>query len=414
MKSLAVVLLVVLIAPLNKVLAQDSLIVRSTVIDYNQPKNYIIGGIKVSGIKYLRPEQVLSLTGFTIGDSIKIPSEEVSSIIKRIWMARFFSDVSLYIDSTIKDTAYLNLFLKERPRVSRWEFSGVKTVERSDLTEKLKLRRGGELSDYIVNSTSEIIRKYYVEKGFLQTVVSIRQEQDSTINNAVKVTFVVDRKMKVKIKKIIFEGNINVKGSKLASSMKKTKDMRLLNFFSSKKFNEKEFVNDKALIIQTYNERGYRDAKIVKDSIYYIEDGRMCIHFTIDEGKRYYFRNITWTGNSIFPTEALNNILRIKKGDIYDVVSMEDRLTKAETGNVTKMYTDYGYLFFNVSPVELKIEQDSVDVEMRLYEGKPATFNRIVINGNNITNEKIARREIFTKPGYLYSQSDVERKNSIS
>ena len=409
MKSLVVVLLVVIVAPFNRVLAQDSSIVRSTTVDYNQPKDYIIGGIKVSGIKYLRPEQVLSLTGFAVGDTIKLPSEEVASIIKRVWMQRYFSDVALYIDSTIKDTVYLNLFLQERPRVSRWEFEGIKNTEKSDLTEKVKLRRGGELSDYIINSTSELIRKYYVDKGFLQTVVSIKQVQDTTIKNAVKVTFVVDRKTKVKIKKITFEGNYNVKGSKLAAAMKKTRDMRLLNFFSSKKFNEKEYDNDKNLLIQAYSERGYRDAKILKDSIFYIQDGRMGIHFTIDEGKKYYFRNISWTGNTIFPTEALNNVLRIKKGDIYDVVSMEDRLSKAEAGNVTKMYTDNGYLFFQVSPVEVKIEQDSVDVELRVYEGKPATFNRIIINGNSITNEKIARRELFTRPGYLYSQTDVER-----
>ncbi len=409
MKSLAVILLVAIIAPFNKVLAQDSSIVRSTIVDYNQPKDYIIGGIKVSGIQYLRPEQVLSYTGFAVGDTVRIPSEEVSAIIKRIWMSKWFSDVSLYIDYTVKDTAYLNINLRERPRVSRWEFEGIKNTEKSDLNDKLKLRRGSELSDYIISSTSEIIRKYYVDKGFLQTEVSIKQEMDTTVQNAVKVTFCVDRKTKVKVKSIIFEGNDNIKGSKLASAMKKTKDMRLWNFFSSKKFNEKEYEKDKGLLIEKYSERGYRDAKIVKDSIYYLETGRMGINLKIDEGKKYFFRNIVWTGNSIFTTEYLNSILRIKKGDIYDVVSMEKRLFSAEEGNVTKIYTDNGFLFFRVSPVEVKIDGDSVDIEMRIYEGKPATFNRIIINGNSITHEKIARRELFTKPGYLYSQSEVER-----
>ncbi len=409
MKSLAVVLLVAIIAPFNKVLAQDSSKVRTTVVDYNQPKDYIIGGIKVSGIQYLRPEQVLSYTGFAVGDTVRIPSEEVSAILKRIWLSKYFSDVALYIDYTVKDTAYLNINLRERPRVSRWEFEGIKNTEKSDLNEKLKLRRGSELSDYLISSTSEIIRKYYVEKGFLQTEISVKQEMDTTVQNAVKFTFCVDRKTKVKIKSLIFEGNDNIKSSKLASAMKKTKDMRLWNFFSSKKFNEKEYEKDKALLIEKYSERGYRDAKIVKDSIYYVEEGRMAIKFKIDEGKRYYFRNIVWTGNSIFTTEGLNNILRIKKGDIYDVVSMEKRLFSAEEGNVTKLYTDNGYLFFRVSPVEVKIDGDSVDLEMRIYEGKPATFNRIIINGNSITHEKIARRELFTKPGYLYSQSEVER-----
>jgi len=260
-----------------------------------------------------------------------------------------------------------------------------------------------------ISSSSEIIRRFYVEKGFLQTEVIVKHEADSMVMNGVRVTFVVDRKNRVKIKKINFSGNENVKGSKLASAMKKTKDMRILNFFSSKKFNEKEYEKDKKLIIQKYSERGYRDAKIVKDSIYYMEDGRLGIDFVIDEGNKYYFRDITWTGNSMYSAEQLNSILRIGKGDIYDVVSMEKRLFDAEEGNVTKLYRDRGYLFFRVMPVEKAIVGDSVDVEMRMFEGKPAIFNRIVINGNNVTNEKVARRELYTRPGYLFSQTALER-----
>ncbi|MDD4292809.1 MAG: outer membrane protein assembly factor BamA, partial [Bacteroidales bacterium] len=342
-------------------------------------------------------------------DTITIPGEDLSAILKRIFLQRYFSDVGIYIDSLQKDTAFLRLNLVERPRVSRWDFEGIKSGEKADLNEKLKLRRGSELSEYAINSSSEIIRKFYVEKGFLQTTVDVVQVQDTLIKNAVKVTFKVDRKSKVKVQKIRFIGNENVKSSKLASAMKKTKDMRILNFFSTKKFNEKEYPNDKKLLLQAYGERGYRDAKIVKDSIYYIKDGRMGIDFKIDEGKRYYFRNITWTGNSLYSADQLNMILKIKKGDIYDVVSMEKRLFEAEEGNISKLYRDNGYLFFNVSPVEVKIEGDSVDVEMRMIEGKPATFSRIIINGNNITNEKIVRRQVMTKPGYLFSQTDLER-----
>lgn len=408
MKSLSLFLLLALLSPI-RVFAQENAKEKNVIVDYNQPKNYIIGGIDVTGIQYLGKDQILSLTGLNVGDRITIPGEDLSSIIKRIYLQRYFSDVALYIDSVQQDTAFIRLHLQERPRVSRWEFEGIKSGERSDLNDKLKLRRGSELSEYIINSTSEIIRKFYVEKGFLQTEVNVVQEQDSLIKNAVKVTFKVDRKTKVKVKRITFEGNNNVKESKLASKMKKTKDMRILNFFSSKKFNEKEYPNDKRLLLQAYSERGYRDAKIVKDSIYYIEDGRMGIHFVIDEGKKYYFRDITWTGNSLYSANQLNTILKIGKGDVYDVVSMEKRLFEAEEGNVSKLYRDNGYLFFNISPVEVRIDGDSVDVEMRMVEGKPATFNRIVINGNNITNEKVVRRQLWTKPGYLFSQTDLER-----
>jgi outer membrane protein insertion porin family len=409
MKSLSLFILLVLLSPLGVFAQEQNQQKTNVIIDYNTPKEYVIGGIEVSGIQYLGKEQILSLTGLTVGDKITLPGEDISSIIKRIYMQRYFSDVSVYIDSVQLDTAFIRLDLLERPRVSRWEFEGIKSGEKSDLDEKLKLRRGSELSEYVISSSSEIIRKFYIEKGFLQTEVNVVQEQDSLIKNAVKVTFKVDRKSKVKIKKISFEGNENVKGSKLASAMKKTKDMRILNFFSSKKFNEKEYPNDKRLLLQAYGERGYRDARIIKDSMYYIEDGRLGIHFVIDEGKRYYFREINWTGNSIYSADQLNAILNIKKGDIYDVVSMEKRLFESEEGNVSKLYRDNGYLFFNVSPVEVRIDGDSVDVEMRMVEGKPATFNRIVINGNNITNEKVVRRQLWTKPGYLFSQTELER-----
>jgi outer membrane protein insertion porin family len=410
MKSLTLFLSLLFLIPSGAAAQQrDTINTRTAVTDYNRPQTYIIGGIKVSGIKYATEIQVIGQTGLSVGDTIQIPSDEISSIIKRLYAQRLFSDVAMYIDSISRDTVFLNLYLQERPRIIRWDFEGVRTGEKSDLNERLKLRRGGELSDYVISSSSEIIRRFYVEKGFLQTEVIVKHEADSMVMNGVRVTFVVDRKNRVKIKKINFSGNENVKGSKLASAMKKTKDMRILNFFSSKKFNEKEYEKDKKLIIQKYSERGYRDAKIVKDSIYYMEDGRLGIDFVIDEGNKYYFRDITWTGNSMYSAEQLNSILRIGKGDIYDVVSMEKRLFDAEEGNVTKLYRDRGYLFFRVMPVEKAIVGDSVDVEMRMFEGKPAIFNRIVINGNNVTNEKVARRELYTRPGYLFSQTALER-----
>lgn len=410
MKSLTLFISILFLIPSGLTAQQqDTVKSRTAVVDYNRPQNFIVGGITVSGIKYAQENQVIGQTGLSVGDTIQIPSDELSSIIKRLYAQRLFSDVAMYIDSVKRDTVYLNLYLQERPRIIRWDFEGVRSGEKSDLNERLKLRRGGEMSDYVISSSSDIIRRFYVEKGFLQTEVTVRHETDSLVLNGVRLTFVVDKKSRVKVKRINFTGNENVKGSKLASAMKKTKDMRLLNFFSSKKFNEKEFENDKKLVIQKYNERGYRDAKIVKDSIYYIEDGRLGIDFKIDEGNKYYFRNITWTGNSLYSAEQLNSILRIGKGDIYDVVSMEKRLFEAEEGNVTKLYRDRGYLFFRVMPVEKAIVGDSVDVEMRMFEGKPAVFNRIVINGNNITNEKVARRELYTRPGYLFSQTALER-----
>ena len=386
----------------------------SLVVDYAHPRKYIVGGIKVEGIKYLGEQQIIALTGLREGMEITIPGEQATSIVNRIWGQRHFSDVSLNIDSLSSggDTVFLALHLQERPRVSRWNFQGVKNSEQSELQDRLSLRRGVPLSDYVLRSSVGIIKNYYKEKGFINADVDVIQVNDTVVKNAVRVTFKVDRKSKVKIKTITFTGNDHVPEGKLVGSMAKTRDMRIRNLFKSKKFNEKEYENDKQSLISAFNEAGYRDARIVKDSIYYIEEDRLGIDFVIDEGQRYYFRNITWTGNSLYTADQLNGILMIKKGDVYDVVNLEKRLfgdPKKEFMDIHTLYADQGYIFFNIVPVETNIVGDSVDVELRMVEGKPATFNKIIVSGNTITNEKVVRRQIFTKPGYLYSQSMLER-----
>ena len=383
-------------------------------VDYRHPKDYVLGGIRVEGVQFLSEGQVIALTGLRPGSVLRIPSDQTSEIVENIWAQKHFSDVSLNIDSISagQDTVYLALYLQERPRVSRWNFQGIKNSEQTELQERLNLRRGVPLSDYVLRSSVDIIRNYFKDKGFINADVDVIQVRDTMVKNAVRVTFSVDRKSKVKIKTIVFEGNDHVPEGKLVGSMAKTRDMRIRNIFKTKKFNEKEYENDKQAMISVFNEAGFRDARIVKDSIYYVEPDRLGITFVIDEGKRYYFRNITWTGNSLYTSEQLNEVLMIKKGDVYDVVNLQKRLygdPKKEFMDVHTLYADQGYIFFNVIPVETNITGDSVDVELRMVEGKPATFNKIIISGNTITNEKVVRRQIFTKPGYLYSQSMLER-----
>lgn len=385
------------------------------VIDYNNPKTYVIKDVKVEGTGYLNGDRLISTTGLKRGDKIEVPGEMLSSILNRIWQQRKFSDVGFYIDSLSQqgDSCILVLKVQERPRVSTWKYTGVKNGEKTDLAERLKLRKGSELSDYVVKSSTDIIKNYFKEKGFYNVSVTLSQEPDTVIKNAQIVTFHINKGEKVKISKINFHGvEENVKEAKLAKAMKKTKDRRLANFFKSKKFNEKEYKNDKSALLEVFNEAGYRDAQLVSDSISYTPEGEMVLDITFNQGKRYYFRDITWTGNSVYTKEQLENVLMIKKGDIYDVVTMEKRLNgdpKQQHMDIRKMYTDNGYLFFNIMPVELNIDGDSVDVEMRIMEGKPATFNNIIINGNTITSERVARRAVYTRPGYLYSQSDFER-----
>lgn len=384
------------------------------VVDYNAPKKYIVGGVKVEGNHYLSADQIIQFSGLREGMEVTVPGEQISMIIKKMWLQKSFEDVGVSIDSLSsgKDTAFFKISIIERPRVSRWTFSGVKSGEQKDLLERVNLRRGGEFSDYVSKTATDIIKRYYKEKGFYNVDVRVMTKRDSVVRNAIRVNFHVDRGEKVKIKKITFKGNDHVKEFKLVRSMKKTKDARFINFFSSKKFNESEYENDKRSLISAFNEAGYRDARILKDTMYYIEPGRLQIDFDIEEGKKYFFRDITWTGNSVYSSDVLNDILQIKKGDVYDMVTMEKRLFgggKQNEYDVSKLYRDNGYLFFNLQPVEMNIQGDSVDVEMRIVEGKPATLNNIIINGNDLTNERVIRRQVFTRPGYLYSQSDLER-----
>ena len=390
--------------------AQDS----GVEVDYNRPRKYIVGGIGVEGNSYFSEQQIVSLTGLHKGLEVEVPSDDFSNIVKRLWLQRFFEDVAVQIDSVsaAADTAYFKICVTERPRVSRWTFSGVKSGEKKDLTDRLSLRRGGEYSDYVEKTSVDIIKRFYAEKGFLLCKVEAEVQKDSMVKNAIRVNFAVDRGEKIKIQDINFIGNDHVKEFKIAKSMKKTKSNKIYNFFSSKKFDQKEYINDKKSAVQALNEAGYRDARLVKDSVYYIKPNRLAIDLTFDEGNKYYFRDINWTGNSVYTTETLNQVLEIKSGDVYDVVSMEKRLFgggKQNEYDITKLYRDNGYLFFNVTPVETCIQNDSVDVELRISEGKQATLNNIIINGNDLTNEKVVRRQLFTRPGYLFSQTDFER-----
>ena len=400
------------LAPL---LAQEVRAGSGVEVDFSKPKSYVVGGISIPGLKYLSAEQLLAVLGIHEGDTIEVPGEDVSAAVKRLWLQGAASDIGFYIDSLSagQDTAWFSLALTERPRVLKWEFKGVKNSERDDLKERLNLRRGAQLSEYLENSSVDIIKKYFWEKGFLNVAVNVLQEPDSIIRNAVKVTFDVNKGQKVRIRTITYEGVDDVISKyKLDKSMKNTKDSKWYNLFKSNKFQAAEYETDKRSLIEKFYELGYRDARIVKDSLYYFPDGKMGINITIDRGRRYYFRNITWTGNSAYDEELLNSLLKIEKGAVYDVITMEKRLFGGEKeGDITiaKLYRDNGYLFFNINPVELNIEGDSVDVEMRMVEGKPATFNNIIINGNTITNEKVVRRAVFTRPGYLFRQTDFER-----
>ena len=384
-------------------------------VDYNHPKKYVVGGVSVEGNQYFNQHQILQLTGLQAGQEITVPGEDVTGIVKRLVAQRYFEDVAVVVDSlnAKADTAWFVISIRERPRVSRWNYTGVKSGEKKDLQERLNLRPGREYSDYVKNTSVDIIKRYYKEKGFLKVDVDVQAERDTVIRSAIKVTFNVNKGKKIRIKDINYSGNTDVKPMKLAKNMKETHAATWYNFFKSKKFKEKEYEKDRKTVLEAFNEAGYRDARLVRDSVYFLEDGKhLNIDMDFDQGRKYYFRNISWTGNSVYSSETLNEILQIKKGDVYDLVTMEKRLHgggKENEYDVSKLYRDNGFLFFNVTPVEVNIQNDSVDVEMRISEGKPAVLNEIVIDGNDLTNEKVVRRQLTTRPGYLFSQTDFER-----
>ena len=301
-------------------------------VDYNHPKKYVVGGIKVEGNTYYSDQQIISQTGMREGMDVTVPGEEFTNMVKRLWIRSFFEDVAISIDSlnATSDTAFFKIAIKERPRMSRWSFTGIKTSEQKDIMERVSLRRGGVFSEYVEKTTCDIIKRYFSEKGFLLCDVTVDVAKDTMVRNAIKVTFNIDKGEKIKIRDINFIGNENVKEFKIAKEMKKTKSNKIYNFFHSKKFNEKEYIADKKNAISAFNEAGYRDARLVRDSIYYVytKKGKkkLAIDLVFDEGEKYYFRDISWTGNSVYSSEALNEVLGIKSGDIYDVVTMEKRL----------------------------------------------------------------------------------------
>ena len=392
--------------------AQESLI--NIEVDYNHPRKYVVGGVSIDGNKYFNEHQILQLTGMQPGMEVTVPGEDITRVVKRLVAQRYFEDVAVVLDSlsASADTAWFKVCIKERPRVSRWIYTGVKSSEKKDLQERLNLRPGREFSDYVEKTSVDIIKRYYKEKGYQKVDVNVDVERDTIIRSAIRVNFNVNKGNKIRIKHINFTGNTDVKEYKLAKNMKDTKSNKWYNFFKSKKFKEKEYQTDRKTVLDAFNEAGFRDARLIRDSVYFVDDKHLDIDMDFDQGRKYYFRNITWTGNAVYPSDVLNNILQLKKGDVYDVVTMEKRLHgggKETEYDVSKLYRDNGYLFFNVTPVEVNIQNDSVDVELRISEGKPAYLNDIVINGNDLTNERVVRRQLMTRPGYLFSQSDFER-----
>lgn len=373
------------------------------------PRLYHIRNVNVHGVQYLNPDILKSSAGLIEGDSIYLPSNFISNAISRLWSQRFFSDVK--IGAEIEgDSLDLEVFLKERPRVYNWEFEGISKGKKKDLLEKLKLKRGSELSDYVIDKNQKLIKQYWAEKGFRNTEVGVRIDNDTLRpGQAVTVTFFIDRKSKVKIGKINFTGNEQFPDKRLRRTFKKT-HQKSINFFKGAKLNEGDYENDKELLIDFYNSKGYRNATIVSDSIYPINEKRLGIDIDVSEGNKYYIRNVSWVGNSVYETDDLQRMFGVKKGDTYDKKSMHKRLgigkeENPEDMSVKSLYQNEGYLMSQIEPAEVIIAPDSIDIEVKVFEGKQFTINEVGITGNQRVDDEVIRRELYTRPGELYNRS---------
>lgn len=384
-------------------------IIEPEVIYSPLPKTYEIAGIKVSGVSGTEDYVIIGYSGLSVGDRVEIPGQEITDAVKRFWRQGLYSKVEINVDKMAGDKVWLEINLKQQPRMSELKFTGTKGGEKKDLTERLGMVPGQQLTPNIINRTKQIIEDYYAKKGFKNADVKVMMVPDLSKENQAVVQVSVDRNTKVGVHKIYIDGNEVLSDRKIKRTMKKTNEKNdILKIFSQKKFVEQDFTDDRQRIIDKYNELGYRDARIVKDSVARYDDKSLDVFLTIDEGKKYYISDIQWVGNTVWPTETLNAVLGMYPGDVYNQKILNKRTNEDEDA-VASLYTDNGYLFFQLVPIEQRIHGDSIDLEMRVIEGPQATINRVVINGNDQLYEKVIRRELRVRPGELFSKSDLMR-----
>ncbi len=377
---------------------------------YGSPKKLTIAGVDISGIRYLDRDVLIQLSGLSVGQEIDVPGEEVTAAIRKLWQQGLFSDIKISAAKISGNEIWLDIYLQERPRMGDVNYSGISKSEKDDITAKVLLLKGSQVTDNQINNAQRLIRNIFLEKGFLNTEVNIIQRDDTTQANTIILDINVDKKEKVKVQDVIIHGNEEVKEAVLERAMKKTNAKKLTNFFRTKKYLEDKFREDKVNLVKKYNQKGYRDAVVVRDSVYAADKkNRVNVEMWVEEGDRYYFRDIRWVGNTIYPSDYLSTYLGIKKGDVFDQKLLNKRLKEDEDAVLNIAYQDNGYLFSDIEPVEVNIDKDSIDLEMRIYEGKQATINKIGIVGNTKTHEHVARRELRTYPGDLYSKTNIIR-----
>lgn len=384
-------------------------VVNPKVLFTGMPRTYEIAGISVNGADNYDDYLIIGFAGLKVGERIDIPGAEITNASKRLWRQGLFSSVKITVEKIAGDKAWIAINLRTQPRISAVNYYGVKKSERKDLEEKLQLHKGNQITQNQVARAESVIKNYFKSKGFGNATVKITLREDLSAKNEMIVDINVNKHDKVKVHKIYIDGNEVLSDNALQRTMKKTNEKgKLLNLFKQKKFVESDYRDDLNRIISKYNEKGYRDAKILSDSVVPYNDKTVDVYISLEEGKKYYINDISWVGNTIYPTDVLNNVLGIKSGDVYNQKLLNKRTTEDDDA-VANLYMNRGYLFYQLVPIEKSINGDSIDLEFRMVEGPQARINNVVINGNDRLYEKVIRRELRVRPGELFSKEDLMR-----
>ena len=379
-------------------------------ISYERPVEYEIGGVTVEGTQNLDKNAIVTLSGLTLGDKIMVPGEDLSKAISKLWDQNLFTDIQIDVSQIEENTIFLVIKLQELPKLSKFAFKGISKSETDNIRDKIDLVRGEIVNENLINNTKHIIQKYFEDKGYLNTTVEIDQNTDPSIVSGIILDININKGDKIKINQINIFGAQAFSEKKLKRQLKETKEKKFFRIFKTSKFIQESFEEDLEQVIALYKEKGYRDARIIKTEKRDHTKKTLDLDIIIEEGIQYYFRDIDWLGNTKYKSEYLDQLLGIQSGDLFDEKMMNERLQMSMSGtDISSLYMDDGYLFFNIDPVEILVEEDSIDFEIRIYEGKQATINKVTVVGNTKTNEHVIMREIRTKPGELFRRSDIIR-----
>ncbi|UBM60098.1 outer membrane protein assembly factor BamA [Marinilongibacter aquaticus] len=376
-------------------------------VNYGEPKKYLIGGIEVTGVKFLDPNTLISVSGLSVNSQIEIPGEAISSAIRRLMAQGIIEEVAINVTKIEGNKVFLEINLKERPRLNKITLEGIRKGEIETVDDKIKENRGKVITEALVKNIQLTIKKHYIDKGFLNTTVQVKQIDDTIRVNNATLVFNIKKNDKVKIDDIHLTGIEELPEWKVLAKLKKTKVRAPLRIFTPSKFVPKQFKEDKKALVDWLHKKGYRNAQIVEDSVVHNGNDNVEIYLSMNEGHRFYYRDITWSGNYLHASDTLAMILGIKKGDLYNPEELEKKINGIPQNDVSSFYMDDGYLYFSCTPVEVAVEGDSIDIEMRIFEGKQAMINRIILNGNTKTSDHVVYREILTKPGQKFSKTDL-------